>query len=94
MSILKAIGDFFVSLSGLNREDFKNNDSIQSIGNTINDVSRDLKGKAIFQTKKEKERAEQEAQNRMQRDVHNTAESMGEIAETLKEIREMLERSL
>ena len=84
--ILKSIFDFVLSLFGIDREKAKNNAELQSVGDSFNDVSSSFCGGVIFQTKKEKEKAERVAQEQMQRDMAETNKNIQEITKTLKDI--------
>ena len=87
---VKSVGGFVATVFGLDSDKFKNNESVQSIGDSINEMSKTLGGKPVFQTKKEKEKAEKRAQEEMQKNIHETAENMKEINKTLKDISKML----
>lgn len=90
--VLKSVGSFIASLLWFDSKAVKENDNLQSVGDSINDISRTLGGGAVFQTKKEKEEVTRRAQEKIQRNMAETAKYTKQSAETLQNILEELRK--
>ena len=82
--ILKSIGDLICSLFGLDKAKKSLDES--GVSDAANDLIESVSGRRPFQTKKEKERAEQRAEEEKKRNIADIARNTGDMADALRRI--------
>ena len=82
--ILKSIGDLVCSLFGLDKA--KSSLDENGVLDAANDLSQELSGRHIFETKKDKEAAEKRAKEQERRNIAETAKNTRDIADALRRL--------
>lgn len=83
VGIIKSIGAFYLSMFGIDK--FAQSEDGQALENSVNDITKQVWGKPVFQTKKEKEAVEKKA-----KEIERQATL--EIAKNTRKIAEMFEK--